>query len=94
MVPRYTKRSIALLAVALSFMFGGQVTEAVLWVLWTLFDAYIRIWLQKDAAFFIAQCCLCATVTVLYGLLLHPPERDEDEEHHLAGIILRNESGD
>ena len=72
---------------ALAFMFGGPATEAVLWVLWALFDTYVRIWLQKDAAFFIAQCCLCAAVVVLYGVLLHQPERDdEDEDYHLKGM--------
>ena len=83
---RYMKRSIALIAVALSFMLGVPATEAVLWVLWALFDAYVRIWLQKDAAFFIAQCCVCAAVVVLYGVLLKPPKRDEDGDCHLEGM--------
>jgi hypothetical protein len=88
-MPKYVKRSIAVASVAASFLLGSPTTEGVLWLVskaWSLYGAYIRLWLEQYAAFFLALCFICAAVAAVYGVVLvpllfdsKPPPGYEDE---------------
>ena len=72
---KYVKRSIAIGAVAISFLLGFPATEVatkLLARLWTLYGAYIRMWLEQHTAFFVVLCFLCAAVVLVYGIILLP----------------------
>ena len=72
---KYVKQSIATGAVAVSFLLGFPATEVatkLLARLWTLYGAYIRMWLEQHAAFFVVLCFLCVAVVLLYGIILLP----------------------
>ena len=72
---RYVKRSIALGAVAVSFVLGFPATEVateLLARLWSLYGAYVRMWLEQHATFFVVLCLLCAAVVLAYSIILLP----------------------
>ena len=72
---KYVKRSIAIGGVAVSFFLGLPATEVgtkLLTRLWTLYGAYIRMWLEQHAAFFVVLCVLCGAVVLVYGIILLP----------------------
>lgn len=72
---RYVKRSIAIGAVGVSFILGFPATEVAAKILrrvWYLYGAYISMWLEQHAAFFVALLLLCTIVLLVYGLILFP----------------------
>ena len=72
---KYVKRSIAVAAVAVSFVVGfpaNEVATKLLARLWTLYGAYIGMWWEQYAAFFVVPCLLCGAVVLLYGVILLP----------------------
>ena len=72
---KYVKRSLALASVATSFLLGGPLTEIALWLItkmWSLYGAYIRLWLEQHAAFFVVLCFLCVAVVAIHAIILLP----------------------
>ena len=74
-MPKYVKRSIAVASVAASFLLGCPITEVALWLIskaWSLYGAYVRLWLEQYAVFFLALCGICGAVAAIYGVVLVP----------------------
>ena len=84
---RYVKCSIAMAAVAVSFLLGSPTTEfstKLATRLWTLYGAYISMWLGQHAAFFLVLCFLCVLVVLAYGVILLP-FLHKDKPYEIAG---------
>ena len=84
-MPEYVKVLLALAAVATSFLLGFKfpACEFVLnlfWKVWALYGAYIFIWLEQHATFFVVLCVLCALVVATYTIILFPAKRSSDED--------------
>lgn len=78
---RYIKRSLFLSSVATAFFLGCPATEGALWLfrkVWSLYGAYIRIWWEQHAAFFVLLCVACAAVVIIYGIILLPLSFDPE----------------
>ena len=62
-----------ILIIVLSFVVSRPVTEALLWILvnfWTLYGAYIQLWLEQHHSFVIVLCSICGAVAALYVTVL------------------------
>ena len=69
---KYVKRSVFCFAVATAFFLGCPTTECVLWLfrkVWSLYGAYIRIWWEQHAAFFLPLCAVCVAVLLIYSIM-------------------------
>lgn len=75
---KYVKRSVFCASVATAFFLGCPTTECVLWLfrkVWSLYGAYIRIWWEQHAAFFIPLCAICIAVLLIYVVVfLNDPD--------------------
>lgn len=75
---KYVKRSVFCFAVATAFFLGCPTTECVLWLfrkVWSLYGAYIRIWWEQHAAFFLPLCAVCVAVLLIYSIIFsYDPE--------------------